>query len=95
MNDAEIMARLILGNVGDETALRNICEAHNQCIDELAPEEKKHMFATNSFYYSAKEFNTIHSEETDALFLELLESRNDCCYKRRIRMGKLRVDISR
>lgn len=59
MNDAEIMARLILGNVGDETALRNICEAHNQCIDELAPEEKKHMFATNSFYYSAKEFNTI------------------------------------
>lgn len=74
MNDAEIMARLILGNVGDETALRNICEAHNQCIDELAPEEKKHMFATNSFYYSAKEFNTIHSEETDALFHELLEA---------------------
>ena len=40
MNDNDIMARLILGNVGDETALRNICEAHNQCIDELAQEEK-------------------------------------------------------
>ncbi len=74
MNDNDIMARLILGNVGDETALRNICEAHNQCIDELAQEEKDHMYATNNFYYSAEEFSTIHSEETDELFHELLEA---------------------
>lgn len=74
MNDNDIMARLILGNVGDETALRNICEAHNQCIDELAQEEKDHMYATNNFYYNAKEFSTIHSEKTDELFHELLEA---------------------
>lgn len=74
MNENEIMRRLILGNVGDGTALRNICEAHNQCIDELSPEEKEHMYATNSFYYSAEEFNAIHSEETDELFHELLEA---------------------
>lgn len=50
MNDNDIMARLILGNVGDETALRNICEAHNQCIDELAQEEKDYMYATSFFH---------------------------------------------
>lgn len=35
MNEDEIMKRLIFGNLGDETALRNICEAHNQCMGEL------------------------------------------------------------
>lgn len=74
MNDDEIMVRLILGNVGDETALRNICEAHNLFMDELTPEEKDYMFATNSFYYNIEEFSTIHSEETDALFYELLDT---------------------
>ena len=32
------------------------------------------MYATNNFYYSAEEFSTIHSEETDELFHELLET---------------------
>jgi len=32
------------------------------------------MYATNNFYYSAEEFSTIHSEETDELFHELLEA---------------------
>ncbi len=74
MNDNEIMQRLILGNIGDERALRNICEAHNQCMDELTLDEKEYMYATNSFYCSAEEFRTIHSEETDELFHELLEA---------------------
>lgn len=74
MNDNEILLRLILGNVGDETALRNICEAHNLCIDELTPEEREFMFCTNSFYYSIEEFCTIHREESKEMFHELLES---------------------
>lgn len=73
MNEDEIMKRLIFGNLGDETALRNICEAHNRCMDELTPDEKEYMYATNNFYYSAEEFSTIHGEETDELFHELLK----------------------
>lgn len=74
MNENEILARLILGNLGDETALRNICEAHDICVDELTPKEREYLFATNSFYYNVEEFNTIHSEETNALFHELCEA---------------------
>lgn len=74
MNENEILMRLILGNVGDETALRNICEAHHLCVDELTPREREYMYATNSFYYNAQEFNTIHHEETEELLHELIES---------------------
>lgn len=73
MNEEEIMERLILGNLGDETALRNICEAHNLCVDELTSKEKDFLIATNSFYYNAAEFNTIHREKDDELFQSLLE----------------------
>lgn len=61
--------RLMLGNVGDETALRNICEAHHLYMDE-----REYMYATNSFYYNAQEFNTIHHKETEEVFCELIES---------------------
>lgn len=74
MNENEILARLILGNLGDVTALRNICQAHDMCVDELTPREREYLFATNSFYYNVEEFNTIHCEETDALFRELLKA---------------------
>ena len=67
MNENEILMRLILGNVGDETALRNICEAHHLCMDELTPREREYMYATNNFYYNAQEFYTIHHEETEEL----------------------------
>lgn len=74
MNENEILMRLILGNVGDETALRNICEAHQLCMDELTPREREYMYATNSFYYNAQEFYTIHHEETEEMFHELIGS---------------------
>lgn len=73
MTREEILLRLVLGNLGDETALRNICEAHDMCVDELTPREREYLYATNSFYYSAEEFNTIHEEETDEEFRRLLE----------------------
>lgn len=74
MSENEIMMRLILGNVDDETALKNICEAHNLCMYNLTSEEREYMIHTNNFYYSAEEFRTIHNEETNEMFLELLES---------------------
>lgn len=73
MTREEILIRLILGNLGDETALKNICEAHGMSVDELKTRDREYLYATNSFYYSAEEFNTIHEEETDEEFNRLLE----------------------
>lgn len=73
MGKNEILVRLILGNAGDETALKNICEAHNLCVDGLTPEEREYMTATNNFYYSAEEFRTIHCEEDNDMFCGLLK----------------------
>ena len=73
MTREEILIRLILGNLGDETALKNICEAHGMSVDELTPRDRAYLYATNSFYYSAEEFNTIHEEETDEEFNRLLK----------------------
>ena len=74
MSDNEILLRLILGNRGDETALRNICESHDICMEELTPEETEYMYHTNNFYYSVEEFCTIHREGTTEMFNELLGS---------------------
>ena len=74
MSNNEILLRLILGNLGDETALRNICESHDMCMEELTPEKKEYMYHTNNFYYSVEEFCTIHREGTKEMFNELLES---------------------
>lgn len=72
MTREEILIRLILGNLGDETALKNICEAHGMSVDELTPRDREYLYATNSFYYNTEEFNTIHEEETDEEFNRLL-----------------------
>lgn len=74
MNENEIILRLILGNVGDEKALKNICEAHNIVADELTSEEKEFFYHTNNFYYSLEEFCAIHYEEGSELFYDLLKS---------------------
>lgn len=70
--DSIILARLIMGNIGDEVALRNICEAQLACMEELTDEEKEYYIETNSFYRSAKEFTYIHNEELEE-FKRLLE----------------------
>lgn len=68
----EKMFRLICGNVGDEFALANICEAQDMEVEELTKEERDFLIATNSFYYSAKDFCELHDEDEE-YFQSLIE----------------------
>lgn len=72
MDENEILLRLILGNVNDEVALRNICEVHLIDPLEITPEEEDFLIATNNFYYSVEEFNTLHHEKDDVFFQSLI-----------------------
>lgn len=65
MTDDEIMLRLILGNIGDEVALRNICEVHCEEVEELTDEERDFLIHTNHFYYSEEEFYEMHDADVE------------------------------
>lgn len=60
--DAAIMLRLTMGNIGDEVALKNICEAQSERFEELTDDEKEFLIDTNSFYYSEEEYCLLHNE---------------------------------
>lgn len=70
--DPVILVRLIVGNEGDEVALKNICEVHLECMEELTEDEKEYYIETNSFYRSAEEFCCIHTAEPE-YFEQLVE----------------------
>lgn len=61
--DPAVLVRLIMGNVGDETALKNICEAQSECIEDLTNDDKEFLIETNSFYRSGAEFSLLHDTE--------------------------------
>lgn len=63
--DPAVLARLIIGNAGDEIALKNICEAQAECIYELSEDDKEFLFETNGFYRSKEEYCYLHDEEPD------------------------------
>ena len=49
MTDGERLVYLILGNIGDEVALKNICEAHSIEMEEIDDREKEFLIHTNQF----------------------------------------------
>lgn len=63
--DIERLLRLAVGNVGDEVALRNICEAQGENVEELSKKNREFLFHTNSFYYSAEEFMELHEADRE------------------------------
>lgn len=69
-----VLMRLIMGNAGDEVALRNICEAQLESMEELSDDEKEFLIETNSFYRSAEEFSYLHNAEPGE-FERLVEDR--------------------
>lgn len=71
--DPVILIRLVMGNAGDEIALKNICEAHMDTMEDLTDEEREYLFATNSFYHNEKEFAYIHSDTGPGDFDGLVE----------------------
>lgn len=73
MTDGERLVYLILGNIGDEVALKNICEAHNIEMEEIDDREKEFLIHTNQFYSSVEAFMDLHLE-TKEEFDFLLES---------------------
>ena len=66
--DPALLMRLIIGNEGDEVALKNICEAQHECMEELTDDEKKFLIETNSFYRSEAEFFYMHNAEDWELY---------------------------
>ena len=73
MTDGERLVYLILGNIGDEVALKNICEAHNIEMEEIDDREKEFLIHTNQFYSSVEACMDLHLE-TKEEFDFLLES---------------------
>jgi len=73
MTDEERLVYLILGNIGDEVALKNICEAHSIEIEQIDDREKEFLIHTNQFYCNAEAFMDLHLE-TKEEFDYLLES---------------------
>lgn len=71
MTYEERLVYLILGNVGDETALKNICEVHGVDTEEISEEEKEFFIHTNQFYYNIENFMDLH-ELTKEDFEELM-----------------------
>ena len=77
MTDGERLVYLILGNIGDEVALRNICEAHSIEMEEIDDREKEFLIHTNQFYSNVEAFMDLHGIrhlETKEEFDYLLES---------------------
>lgn len=72
MEENERILRLILGNIGDEAALKNICEAHEVEMEELSESEKEFYIHTNQFYDSVENFCELHQEDKEA-FQRLVE----------------------
>ena len=75
MTDGERLVYLILGNIGDEVALRNICEAHIIEMEEIDDREKEFLIHTNQFYCDIEAFMDLHLE-TKEEFDFLLENGN-------------------
>ena len=73
MTDGERLVYLILGNIGDEVALRNICEAHIIEMEEIDDREKEFLIHTNQSYSNVEAFMDLHLE-TKEEFDYLLES---------------------
>lgn len=73
MTDGERLVYLILGNIGDEVALKNICEAHSIEMEEIDDREKEFLIHTNQFYSNVEAFMDLHLE-TKEEFDFLLES---------------------
>lgn len=72
MEENERILRLILGNMGDETALKNICEAQDVEMEGLSESEKEFYIHTNQFYSSAENFCELHQEDKE-IFQSLVE----------------------
>lgn len=66
MTEDEKLVRLIFGNIGDDTALANICEAQYMEVEELTEEEREFLIHTNSFYYSAEDFCELHDDDEES-----------------------------
>lgn len=64
--------RLIIGNIGDEVALKNICEAQEAEMEELSEREKEFYIHTNQFYNSEEGFCELHQEDKET-FQSLVE----------------------
>lgn len=62
MTDGERLVYLILGNIGDEVALKNICEAHSIEMEEIDDQAKKFLIHTNQFYCDIEAFMDLHLE---------------------------------
>lgn len=62
MTNEERLVYLILGNIGDEVALKNICEAHSIEMEEIDDQEKKFLIHTNQFYCNIEAFMDLHQE---------------------------------
>lgn len=63
MEENERILRLILGNRGDEVALKNICEAQGVEMEGLSESEKEFYIHTNQFYDSVENFCELHRED--------------------------------
>lgn len=72
MTKDEKLMKLICGNIGDDFALKNICEAQETQMEELSEEERDFMIHTNAFYNSAEEFYELHEADTE-YFQSLLD----------------------
>lgn len=70
MTEEEIIVRLTLGNINDEIALKNICEAQGAKLDDLTEREKEFLIDTNTFYSSEAEYNQLHHVEDQGEFKE-------------------------
>ena len=75
MTNEERLIYLTLGNIGDEVALKNICEAHSIEMEEIDNQEKNFLIHTNHFYYDVDTFMDLHQEAKE-LFDFLLNSGN-------------------
>lgn len=72
MTDEEIMWRLILGNINDDVALKNICEVHYEEMEKLTEKEMDFLIETNQFYYSKEQFCEMHGVNEEH-FQELID----------------------
>ena len=62
MTDGERLVYLILGNIGDEVALKNICEAHSIEMEEIDDREKEFLIHTNQFYSNVeRKFDSLNT----------------------------------
>lgn len=72
MDVNERMIRLVFGNIGDEIALKNICEAQYEDMEGLTKKDRDFLIHTNQFYYSMEDFCELH-EASPEDFQELMK----------------------